>query len=725
MISEVPSLPVEEIVHFPLPGMAHPASLAFSPDDRLVTYLYSPDGNLTRLLYAFDPETGEHSQPVSPPGEGTTEGNISLAEALRRERQRQREVGITHYAWARHVSRVLIPVKGDVYVQDGFGMAMRKIVDGQEYPAIDPQFSPDGNWVAYVQDAELYVVPFASGPARQLTSGARSAEKTNGLAEYIAQEEMARSHGFWWSPDSQLIAFAEVDEAHIPVYRIAHQGKDTTRAGAQEDHHYPFAGGDNAHVRLGVISQAGGEPTWMDLGNQEIYLARVDWLPDGRLCAQLENRSQTQLDLVEFDLATGRRRLLLRETSPLWINLHNLFRPLMNTEGETAGGFIWASEQSGFRHLYLHDREGRLIRPLTHGEWQVDDIAAIDERSRQVYFTATRSSPLESHLYAVSFSGGEPRQITHAPGMHTVVCDHAARRFIDTYHAIDQPPVVSLCSLVDGARLCTLYDQVDPRLERLGLRPPELVELHNRTGDLLYGAIYRPPAAYGSGPYPTIVYTYGGPHVQLVTNGWGLAVAMRAQYLRSLGFLVFVLDNRGSARRGLAFESVLKNNLGSAEVDDQVDGVRWLVGQGLADPERVGIYGWSYGGYMAALCLARAPEIFQVAVAGAPVTDWDGYDTHYTERYMSTPQSNPHGYARSSVMAHVANLRGKLMLVHGLIDENVHFRHTARLINALIQARKPYDLLLFPDERHMPRRPADRVYMEELISAYFLMHIGK
>jgi dipeptidyl-peptidase-4 len=272
--------------------------------------------------------------------------------------------------------------------------------------------------------------------------------------------------------------------------------------------------------------------------------------------------------------------------------------------------------------------------------------------------------------------------------------------------------------------LGTLYDERDPRLDQLRLDPPELITLQNRHGITLYGAIFRPPERSGTGPYPTLVYVYGGPHAQLVVDAWSLTVTMRVQYLCSLGFLIFVLDNRGSARRGLAFEAVIKHDMGHAEVEDQVDGVRWLVAQGLADPQRVGVFGWSYGGYMALMCLARAPEIFKVAVAGAPATHWDGYDTHYTERYMGTPQSNPQGYQVSSVVNHVADLQGRLLLVHGLIDENVHFRHTARLINALIAARKPYDLLLFPDERHMPRKLADRVFMEEQVRDYFLKHLA-
>jgi dipeptidyl-peptidase-4 len=246
-----------------------------------------------------------------------------------------------------------------------------------------------------------------------------------------------------------------------------------------------------------------------------------------------------------------------------------------------------------------------------------------------------------------------------------------------------------------------------------------MVAMTNRQGVLLHGLLFRPAADFGPGPYPTIVQVYGGPHAQLAVNSWRATTYLRAQYLRDRGFLVFVLDNRGSARRGLAFEGTIRHRLGVVEVQDQVDGVNWLVDQGLADPGRVGIYGWSYGGYMALMCLLRAPETFKVAVSGAPVTAWDGYDTHYTERYMGAPQSNTDGYRESAVLNHVEGMQGRLLLVHGLIDENVHFRHTARLLNALIRARKRYELLLFPDERHGPRRLEDRVYLEERLCDFF------
>ena len=721
-------LTAEDVAIYPLPGTAVPGS--FTYHNGKIAYLFSKDGSLTRQLYVFDPQTGEYSLLVLPPDEGVTEENVSAAAALRRERQRQRELGITRYFWHKN-GRILVPLNSGVYVQDGEGAHLRGVVTDTAYPALSPRLSPDGDWVAYVQDAEIFVVPAAGGEPRRITDGARGTGKTHGLAEYVAQEELARYMGFWWSPDSKQIAFTEVDETHIPVYRIMHQGKDTTGETAQEDHRYPFAGGPNARVRLGVIAREGGDPVWMDLGRDEdIYLARVTWLPDGRLSAQILNRHQTRLDLLVFDQKTGDSKFLLREKSNVWINLHKIFRPLKKSAGPI-WGFIWASERSGFRHLYLLNGDGQVIRPLTRGEWQVDDLVAVDESAEVIYFLGTKESPLEKHLYAVSFAGEEPRRITTEPGMHTAVIDPAFETFIDTYNSITQPPVVTLRRLSDGQLLHTIYDPSirtpDTRLEELLLPAPELVTLKSRDGDTLYGAVYRPPENEEpftrEGPYPTLVYVYGGPHSQLVSDCWHLTVNMRAQFLAQQGFLVFVLDNRGTSRRGLAFESHIKHNMGDIEVRDQVDGVHWLIDQGLADPERVGVYGWSYGGYMTLMCLTRAPETFKVGIAGAPVTHYDGYDTGYTERYMGLPQENPAGYESGSVMAHVANLEGKLLLLHGLIDENVHFRHTARLINALIKARKPYNLMIFPDARHSPRSLVDRIYLEEAIRDYFQTYL--
>ncbi len=706
------SFAIEEIAKYPAPGNIAPGSFAFSPDDRLLSYLYSPERTLARQLFAYDMASRTHRQFFST-DHTTTEENISPAEALRRERQRQLVTGVTHYEWASKGRRVLVTFPDGLYIQDGLDGSLQKILAVADKPALDARFSPDGQWVAFVQDSELYAVPSAGGEPHQLTHGARGAGKTNGLAEYVAQEEMGRFQGYWWSPDSKHLAFEEVDETHIPLYRIMHQGKHALGEAAQEDHHYPFSGQANAQVRLGVISLQGGEPVWMQTGQFE-YLARVQWMPDGRLTAQLENRAQTELRLVAFDIQTGASQTLLVETNDTWINLHNLFTPLPNNQAHYPNGFIWASERSGFQHLYLYDQDGTLVRPLTSGDWMVDGIAGVDTKKEIVYFTGRMDSPLDLHLYAVHFSGDLPHRITQGIGLHIVVLDHGFKHFVDTHEFLTRPPNVTLRRLSDGKKAADIYKNDDPRLRDFGLHPPKIISLQNEAGITLYGALYR-PFRKASRPLPTIVYVYGGPHAQMVNHGWLMTASLRVQFLRSQGYVVFVLDNRGSARRGQAFEGAIKHNLGDLEVQDQVAGVRWLVEQGIADPQRIGVYGWSYGGYMAAMCLCRAPETFKLAVAGAPVTCWDGYDTFYTERYMGTPQNNPHGYQVSSVMQHVDKMTGKLMLVHGLIDENVHFRHTARLINALIQACKAYSLLLFPDERHSPRRLADRVFMEEQI----------
>jgi dipeptidyl-peptidase-4 len=748
---------LEDIASYPLPGTATPGALRFSPDGRWLTWLDSPHDSLSRELFALElgasetgdkAETAELRRVVEPPGGGVSEDNLSPEEKLARERLRMRDLGITSYSWARYADRMLIPLTGEIWLQDGVDAPLRKLVGKSESdarPCLDPSLSPDGKHVAFVRGNELWVVAAdGSSEPRQVTKDIEPG-KTRGLAEYIAAEEMGRHSGYWWSPDSSSLAYVEVDETHIPAYRIVHQGKATVGADAQEDHGYPFAGTDNARVRLGVVGSDGSKQRWLDLEVPEwsersgawtkdpardFYLARVEWMPDGSLTAQVEDRRQQELRLLRFADAEGPATTLITETSDVWINLHDLFEPLELDEAtaaahpEQVGGFLWGSEKSGFMHLSLHAADGRQLAQLTSGEWLVEGIVEVDEAGQKLYFAASKGDPRERHVFEVGLDGQGLKPLTEAPGSHGISIDRELRYYIHSHSSMSSPPTVSLHRLSDHKLLRTLHpstpESVDPRVAKLALTPPELVELLAADGTTkLYGAVYKPdPVAHGPGPYPTVVSVYGGPHAQRVTNSWGMTVDLRAQYLRDHGYLVFKLDNRGSARRGLAFEGALRHDMGNVEVRDQVAGVEWLVALGIADPKRVAIHGWSYGGYMAAMALARAPETFQVGIAGAPVTHWDGYDTHYTERYMGLPQENAEGYTRSSVMAHVDAIVGKLLLVHGLIDENVQFRHSARLIDAMIAAGKDHELQLYPNERHMPRRLEDRVYMERRIFEY-------
>ncbi|TVU09017.1 hypothetical protein EJB05_42455, partial [Eragrostis curvula] len=735
-------LAVEDIVRHPVPGYEAPTGISFSPDGQRIAFLFSPDGTLHRQVFVLD--TVDWKQGLlfaAPDGDGLEEGNISADERLRRERSRERGLGVTYYEWcsgsAGGRDGIVVPLPSGVYFQDFCGSEPEvKLRSTPSSPIIDPHLSPNGSMIAFVRDDELYSLEFSDGVIRQLTIGARESGKTRGLAEFIAEEEMERKTGIWWSPDSENLAFTEVDSSEVPLYRIMHQGKNDVGPNAQEDHPYPFAGEANVKVRLGVVPSHGGEITWMDIlcggqnksnGGKEEYLARVNWMHNNALAVQVLNRTHTQLKLLKFDIATGSREVLLEEKHNLWVTIHDCFTPLDKGEsGKYQDCFVWASEETGFRHLYLHENDGTCIAPLTQGDWMVDQVVAVNECTELIYFTGTLDGPLESHLYQTnllldcSLPLQTPKRLTRGEGWHSVILDHQLLRFIDVYESLKSPPVISLCSLIDGSVIFSIYQPVAvPRLINLQQFPPEIVQICAKDGNSLFANIYLPDEKqFGPPPYKTLISVYGGPSVQLVYDSWSNTVDMRAQYLRSKGILVWKLDNRGTSRRGLQFEGHLKYNIGRVDAEDQLTGAEWLIKQGLAVPGHIGLYGWSYGGFLSAMCLARFPDIFCCAVAGAPVTAWDGYDTFYTEKYMGQPKENKDAYDFGSVMHHVNNLKGKLLLVHGMMDENVHFRHTARLVNLLIAARKPYELLIFPDERHVPRGLQSRLYMEERIQEF-------
>ncbi len=716
-----PALTIADLAKLPRPGTAIPARFGFTPDGAGITSLFSEGGSLIRSLWLHDIESGDQRVLAGPEG---ADRPLSREEELRRERTRTRELGVSDYRFAKLAPQRTLLISGGPLLRLAVGDAPPIELAGTE-SALDARITANGDKASFIRDGELFVLSLDPPSApRQLTSGAEDGV-TNGVAEFIAAEELERTDGHWWNPDGTQIAFVRADSRHIDTYAIVHQGKDEVDV---EQHRYPFAGTPNAYVELGVIDVETRQTRWMDLGQErDIYLARVAWRPDGVLTAQLLNRDQTNLRLLKFDDGGsidngGQATTLIDEHGDPWINLST------DTRFLKSGELIWSSEAhsaGGFRHLFLHDEHGALIRQLTDGDWSVTRLAAVDEDRRLVYFMATHESALERHLYRVSLDAGEIEQLTHEPGWHDTVVSTNAQSFVDTYKSRRTAPVVQLHSLTNG-KAVTLFDNDGLSADSLGLQVPEFVTIPAGDGTLMHGTLYHPAgqtASSADGRHPAIVSVYGGPHAQLVTDTWALTIDMRAQYLAQQGYLVFRLDNRGSANRGLAFEAPLNRSMGTVEVDDQITGVRFLQSLPNVDPDRIGIYGWSYGGYMTCMCLMRAPNIFKVGVAGAPVTDWDGYDTGYTERYMGTPHNNEAGYHGGAVMSHVEGLQGHLLLVHGGVDENVHFRHTARLITALTQAQKPYDLLLFPEERHMPRDAKGLEYQERRVVEYFAQHL--
>ena len=702
-------LTLERVARYPPPGTRIPGTFRFDREGRYLYYLGLEGTGSARVLYREEVTSGRREVVARPPKEASSStSSLTPEEILRRERQRIQEKGITLYQLAPRADVAVFDWRGDVYLVRPGQEPLR--LTETEASEIDPQLSPDGTRLAYSRDGDLRVLDVATRRETSLTRGAKDGV-SYGVAEYIAQEEMDRSSGFWWSPDGRLIAYTEVDETGIPLYPIVHQGKDQPEI---ESSRYPFAGGPNARVRLGIVPAAGGDTLWIRLPDtpDDVYLARVRWDEDGTLLVQVQTRDQKSLKLWRVDAASGRAALLLEDRSDTWVELHDDLRPLAD------GRFLWSAESDGFRRLELRARDGSLVRRLTSGDWAVDALEGVDEKDGVVYFAGAMDGPLERPIYRTRLDGGPVERLTPETGWHQATFSRDGRYFVDVHDSVAMPPRVLLKD-GSGRQVRVLEANADPEPKSLGLRSPEFVTLKVQGGIVLHGALFKPRVLEKGRKYPAIVRVYGGPTAQTVKDSWELTQDLRAQYLARHGFIVFRLDNRGTPRRGQAFETALDRRLGSVEVEDQVAGARWLAGLPYVDGERIGIYGWSYGGYMAARCILKAPDLFKSAVVGAPVSDWNGYDTHYTERYMGTPQTNAAGYRESSILPLAPQLKGKVLIIHGMSDENVHFRHTARLLNALNSAQKRYDLLIFPDERHLPRGEEDRTYMETRLVEFF------
>ncbi len=708
----VARISARDVAILPHPGTVVPGSIAFSADGRSVTYLKSEGNTLSRVLWraevASDPKPAVIARP---PDGGDTDATVSREEQLRRERQRLRDTGITQVARAEDKAWRSLPIGGDLYLLDARSDLRR--LTRTAAPEIDPKLSPKNEQVAFVRLGELISLDIETGREMALTSGA-SDGVSNGLAEFIAQEELGRSSGFWWSPDGSRIAFQQTDERAVPQYVIAHQDSPEF---STEAYRYPFAGAENAAVRLGVVSSTGGATAWLNLSepDRDFYLARVQWDGPDNLLVQVLSRDQKALRLDRVDVATGERTPLVEERSPTFVNLHDDLRVVPET-----GEFLWSSERTGFRHLELRRRDGSLIRTLTGGEWPVDSVLGLDARRREVWFSSGRESPVEAHAYRVSLDGGPVVRVTPEGGTHRVVVASGGDHYVDTFSDLRTPWVTTIRDR-DGRVLAVLDDAAsDPRVRELALPVPSLTEFKNRDGITLHGAYYAPRNVPPGEKRPLVVMVYGGPHVQAVTDSWAMTADLTAQLLSDRGFAVWKLDNRGSSRRGHAFESSLYLHMGELEVADQVDGVRFLAAsQPEVDVSRVGITGGSYGGYMTLRSLMREPSVFKAGVAIAPVTDWAGYDTGYTERYMGTPASNPDGYKDSSVIEATSSLSGHLLVIHGMLDENVHFRHSARLANALIAASRTFEFLPVPSERHSSRKVPERTYIADRLSEFF------
>ena len=678
------------------PSLSGPSvqGLKLSPDGKRVTFLRGKESNQAQLdLWEFNTETGEASLLVDSNALlGGKKEELSEEEKARRERDRSitGKSGIVSYFWSEDSSSLLFPLGGDVYVLP-LGGEVKRLTETPEFET-DIKFSPKGTYVSFVRDRELYVVNVESGAETKLTSGS-SETVANGMAEFIAQEELGRYTGYWWSPDETKVAFEQFDESNVVVkdrYEVQPDGGVVTLK-----QRYPEAGSANVVVKLGVADIQSGESHWLPLGAEaDIYLGRVGWTADSsKVVFQRLNRAQTELDMIAAEPA-GKSATLLSETSDVWVNLHNSLKFLPN------GQFIWASEKTGFRHLYLHGKDGKVIRALTKGDWVVNSLEKYDADSGLVYFTGYKDSPIEQHLYSVPLKGGKITRITREAGWHDV--DVGDGIFVDKFSSPEQPPQVMIRSLKDGTtKTAVLENKLDSEHPFApyndGTVTTEFGTIKAEDGSELYYRIYRPATLEAGKKYPAIMAPYGGPHGQRVKREWKLDFN---NFLARNGYVVMVLDNRGMWNRGLKFEGHIKNAMGTVEVADQVAGVNFLKGRDYIDGDNVGIWGWSYGGYMTLMSLFKAPEVFKAGVSVAPVTDWRLYDTGYTERYLGHPDAPGDVYNKSSVFPYVDNFKGKLLLIHGMADDNVFFDNSVKLMAVMQNKNLPFELMTYPGKKH-------------------------
>ncbi len=601
-----------------------------------------------------------------------------------------RRAGEASFQWDSAGREVLYYTGGDIFLIDVANRKWRQLTK-TPVEERDPKLSPDGRSVSFRRNWDLYILNIADGVETRLTANGSDTLRNGGM-DWVYPEELNLGTAYWWAPDSQAIAYLQFDVSKEPIY--PHQDLRGPRP-VYEPQRYPQAGENNPEVRLGVIPAGGGMTRWLDVGDtvRASLIARAGWVPDSRQIYVVKtNRIQNQLEFLLYDAASGSKRTVYKESDPFWVNVEG--DPVFLKDGKR---FLWTSERDGFRHLYLYSTRGGGAIQLTRGAWQVTDVSGVDESAGRVYFRSNEESPLERQLYSVKLDGADKRRVTSGAGTHRVLMAPGCGVFLDIFSSLSSPPEATLRTA--GGEALAVYRQADRRaLEKFAFLPTEIVEFKSKAGVTFYATLIKPAGFDPAKKYPAFVNVYGGPHAQAVRNAWpGMGID---QVYAHKGYVVWQMDNRGTSGRGHAFETPVFHNLGAIELADQREGIERLIAMGFVDRARIGVNGWSYGGFMTLNLLLNAGDLVHAGFAGAPVTDWRNYDTIYTERYMGLPQDNGSAYSAASLPPRAANLKGRLMIAHNIEDDNVLFQNTLQMISALEAAGKQFELALYPQKSH-------------------------
>ncbi|MEO0723560.1 MAG: S9 family peptidase [Bacteroidota bacterium] len=556
--------------------------------------------------------------------------------------------------------------------------------------------NPQGDKVAFVYENNLYVQDLGSGESTAITTDGEINKIINGAADWVYEEEFGDDHGFFWSPDGQQIAFYRFDEAAVSEFTMTNYRDDLYPE--YVTFKYPKVGEENSTVSIQIYDLASGQTRKVaSTGAEWEYFPRVKWTrTPGELCVFFMNRHQSKLELRLVDFA-GNSRVLLQEESPYYVDIHDNLEFLQDSDQ-----FVWTSETSGWNHVYLYNMDGSLAQQLTNGEWEVTSFYGLDEENGMIYYQAAKQNPMQREIYAQPLNEAATASALAAEaGTNNAQFSSTFDYFVLTHSSINQPATYTVMDRKGSTvRLIEDNAQLQSLQTAYGVQEAEFFEFTTSEDVTLNGYMIKPPNFSETSVYPVLMYVYGGPGSQTVRDSWGGQNYWWYQMLAQQGYIVVSVDNRGTGARGELFKKMTYQQLGNYETIDQTEAAKYLGSLNYVDAKRIGIFGWSYGGYMASSCILKSPDMFKAAIAVAPVANWKWYDTIYTERYMRTLAENEDGYRNNSPVYFADQLKGSYLLVHGMGDDNVHFQHTAEMANALIMANKQFDTYFYPNRNH-------------------------
>lgn len=605
------------------------------------------------------------------------------------------------------------------YIYDLKSKTLKGLADGakQSYAT----FSPDGTKIAFVRNNNLYYMDLNSMEEYAITTDGKWNYIINGSTDWVYEEEFGFAQAFFWSPDSKKLAYYIFDESAVKeynmqiwygLYPIDYRFK------------YPKAGETNSIVDIAVYNLSSKQKVKMDLGEEkDLYIPRVYWTKDASLLSIVRlNRLQNKLEIIHGDVKTGETNIILTEESDTYVDINYTDDLTYLNDNKH---FIRTSEKDGYKHIYLHELDGDLVRQITKGSWEVSQFLGIDEKKNLLYYISTEISPLERHLYSIAINGKNKKKLSKEAGTHAVNFSPDFKYYINSHSSITTPLNVSLFTAPKGTLVKVLEDNVEleSQIDRFSLGTKEFISFENSAGVKLNAYIIKPPDFDPSKEYPLLMYVYGGPGSQLVLNDWGGSRESWFQYLAQEGYIVACVDNTGTGGRGKAFKHATYAQLGKLEARDQIEGAKFFGSLPYIDESRIGIWGWSYGGYMSSLSLFLGNDVFKSAIAVAPVTNWRFYDTIYTERYLKTPGLNPEGYDEYSPLSHIEKLKGNFLLIHGTGDDNVHFQNTVELVNGLIAANKSFETFYYPNRNHSIYGGNTSIHLYNMMSQFLFENL--